>query len=116
MARNGAIRKRKKRDRVIAQLVERDGDGCFYCAVDFGSGRRQLTIDHWLPRHAGGTNAVENLRLACTKCNGLKQAQSSEEFLRSVRLARRRATIAREPLGGSRDPDQPTTAISCHTS
>lgn len=46
-----------------------DGD-CEYCGLHVGL--RAGTIDHYLPRALGGTDALRNLRWACITCNGLK--------------------------------------------
>lgn len=47
--------------------MKRDGPRCWIC------GRRltmiTATLDHVIPRSKGGTNALRNLRLACSPCN-----------------------------------------------
>ena len=51
-------------------LVRRDGPICFYCGRD----RRKpllMTIEHLEARAAGGSNRLENLRLADVLCNKL---------------------------------------------
>lgn len=52
-------------------LRERDGDFCFTGQHDW---RPQdiVTIEHWIPLSKGGTWAMENLRLACKRCNSDK--------------------------------------------
>jgi hypothetical protein len=43
------------------------GEKCWYC-LD----RPMSSVDHVLPRAAGGSNAVENIRPSCGRCNGEK--------------------------------------------
>ena len=68
-------------DRTFA-LVTRDGrrwlEGkCIHCgrrlaiAVD-GSVRSTATVEHIVPRTHGGTDALENLAVACARCNNTK--------------------------------------------
>lgn len=40
----------------------------------------RATIDHALPKSRGGTNADENLLLACAACNGAKDDMTDGEF------------------------------------
>lgn len=49
----------------------RDGLGCVYCGKDWSS-VNGLTLDHVVPRVAGGTNDVSNLVTCCRACNDLK--------------------------------------------
>lgn len=49
-------------------LFLRDFYQCQYCEKRFP--RRQLTIDHVLPRKLGGQTKWENLATACGDCNG----------------------------------------------
>ena len=39
-----------------------------------------MTVDHIIPLSRGGTNAMDNLRLACRTCNRSKGNLSDEEF------------------------------------
>jgi 5-methylcytosine-specific restriction endonuclease McrA len=47
---------------------------CVYC-----DSKKNLTIDHVLPRSRGGQNNWENLVTCCTKCNGKKGNRTPEE-------------------------------------
>jgi 5-methylcytosine-specific restriction endonuclease McrA len=61
-------------------LVRRDGPSCFYC----GRHRRKpllMTIEHLQPRAAGGSNRLENLKLADVLCNKLAGSLSVEAKL-----------------------------------
>lgn len=60
----------KNRDAEKRALARRDGAVCFYC----GRTRKNpltMTIEHLLSRSHGGSNAMENLRLADALCNKL---------------------------------------------
>lgn len=54
-------------------IARRDGGyRCAYCGDE--STRRQLTVDHVVPRVAGGSGMRANLVLACKPCNETKGA------------------------------------------
>ncbi len=60
----------RNRDVAKRAIARRDGPACFYC----GRPRRNpltMSIEHLQPRAAGGSNRIENLRLADTLCNKL---------------------------------------------
>jgi 5-methylcytosine-specific restriction endonuclease McrA len=72
-----------KRQRIFV----RDGFTCRYCGYDmtlhYAYPHLQiLTIDHVVPRYAGGTNDEGNLVTCCRRCNGRKGNRSVDEFLR----------------------------------
>ena len=50
----------------------RDGLCCVYCLRDWSESG--LTVDHIIPRSAGGTNECTNLVSACMSCNAAKRA------------------------------------------
>jgi 5-methylcytosine-specific restriction endonuclease McrA len=43
------------------------GSCCWWCRCDFSEDK--LTLDHLIPKSRGGSNSLENLRLACFPCN-----------------------------------------------
>jgi 5-methylcytosine-specific restriction endonuclease McrA len=57
-----------------ANLFRRDGNECQYC----GS-KKQLTIDHIIPRSKGGKTNWTNLVTACHRCNVVKGDKSPEQ-------------------------------------
>ena len=66
--RSGGIRVNRHR------VFKRDNNECVYC----GS-KKELTIDHVLPRSKGGKNTWDNLVTCCSKCNLKKGNKTPEE-------------------------------------
>jgi 5-methylcytosine-specific restriction endonuclease McrA len=70
-------------------LVERDGDQCWICGrtlvlyQNAGPGRAlpedYATLDHVVPASLGGHATLENLRLACPKCNRDRGATPADQ-------------------------------------
>src|SRR5882757_6164146 len=70
--RRSSIRHRHRREAVVAELIARDGERCWYCYCRFSEGGRALTLDHTEPLADGGRSSAANLRLACRTCNRRK--------------------------------------------
>jgi CRISPR/Cas system Type II protein with McrA/HNH and RuvC-like nuclease domain len=69
------INYRSKGIRVNRQRVfKRDNNECGYC-----SSKKDLTIDHVIPRSRGGKNTWDNLVTCCSKCNLKKGDKTPEE-------------------------------------
>ncbi len=66
------------------EVFARDRHTCQYC----GTLSRDLTIDHVVPRHRGGSHEWENLAAACRACNHRKGSKTLHEA---------RMTLLREP-------------------
>ena len=49
-------------------IYERDGNRCMYCGVK----RKDLNLDHVIPREHGGQSTWENIVCACVECNTRK--------------------------------------------
>lgn len=64
------------------EIFRRDNYTCQYC----GKRTMDLTIDHVIPRHLGGSHTWENVVAACSTCNhrkgGRSLAESGLELLR----------------------------------
>lgn len=58
----------------------RDGGQCSYCGKRVNRSTRH--IDHSVSRKNGGTNHLNNLRLACSDCNLAKGSLDAHEFAR----------------------------------
>jgi 5-methylcytosine-specific restriction endonuclease McrA len=65
-----------------AEVFRRDNFTCQYC----GTRTNQLTIDHIVPRHLGGSHSWENLVAACPKCNHKKGGRTIDQA--NLRLIR----------------------------
>lgn len=48
---------------------------CWYCGVESPN-----TVDHVTPTFLGGSNEIDNLVMACKKCNSSKRALTIDEF------------------------------------
>ena len=46
---------------------------------------RNLTIDHIIPEHRGGTDHIENLQLLCGHCNSVKGDRPQEYLVARLR-------------------------------
>lgn len=59
----------------------RDGVACCYCGRDLrGADPRDVTLDHLLPRSAGGSNHETNLVTACRACNSSRQDKAWADY------------------------------------
>jgi 5-methylcytosine-specific restriction endonuclease McrA len=65
------------------EVFARDGYACQYC----GRQTNDLTLDHVVPRHRGGTHTWDNLVTACKACNHRKGGKFLDEA--KLRLAHR---------------------------
>lgn len=66
--RRGSSMGAKDRRRRRRQLIKRDGPQCHWCRVPFDD-LVLPTFDHIIPRRKGGSDALDNLVLACAPCN-----------------------------------------------
>lgn len=64
----------------IATLRKRDGDLCFYCLNEMT--REEMTREHLLASHTGGSDRNENLVLAHARCNEAAGHLSTAEKVR----------------------------------
>lgn len=59
-----------ERRKLIIRLHKKYGACCFYCPKPLSV--EETTVDHYIPRAAGGSNHIDNLRPACFPCNNWK--------------------------------------------
>lgn len=84
-------------------------DSCRYCEAPLnGAGE----VDHLTPVARGGTNARNNLTLACMPCNRAKLGKTLEEFVdwrseRGLQISHRKPAYER--------PDPPVTKVQRRT-
>ena len=69
--------------------LPRDTCSCQYC----GHKASDLTLDHVVPRHRGGTHTWENLVSACRSCNHRKGGRTPEEARMKLRSTPRRPHV-----------------------
>ena len=74
------------------QLFGRQEGHCGGCGVVFPF--RNFTIDHIVPRSAGGTDHIDNLQLLCGACNSTKGTRSQAYLLATLR---KRGMLRAEP-------------------
>ena len=70
---------RSDRQQQAIQLIKVYGDVCYVCATVLDDDTR--TIDHFVPKSKGGTDAMINLRLACIDCNSEKKDTPYHDFV-----------------------------------
>ncbi len=54
-------------------IFHRDGFRCLYCMLQSNLRGDRLTLDHYKPKHKGGSHSPRNLMTACLGCNSAKQ-------------------------------------------
>ncbi len=80
-------RPRTKRGKAIKAWLFAKSDRCYWCdhpltlAVDGVWSENLATLEHLIPLSKGGTNGLDNLALACAKCNN---ERASEEPARAL--------------------------------
>jgi len=78
------------------RLYRRDNHECGYC----GS-KRNLTIDHIIPKSRGGQNTWMNLVTCCSSCNRLKDDRTPEEAGMKLNIKPYEPTIFSEIINSS---------------
>ena len=59
--------KYKSKGNKIDKRIELNGSVCCWCCKNIN--RKSITMKHLIPKSLGGSNAFENLYLACRHCN-----------------------------------------------
>lgn len=90
---------RNRGEAAAAKRNRARGTHCFYCGVRFGDGPLTRTVDHRVPRGAGGNEGLVNMVFACRACNERKADSPEDVFTTSVWLADRRAAVEAARLG-----------------
>ena len=57
----------KRKNAKKTYLIKNYGSCCWWCQRALPA--KKLTLDHLLPQSKGGSDSLENLRLACVPCN-----------------------------------------------
>ena len=66
----------------VEELVRRDGPACIWCGR--APWRRDLTLDHVVPRSRGGHLTVDNAVLACRMCNRRRGSRPVDAYVREL--------------------------------
>ena len=78
------------------RLFRRDGYECVYC----GS-KRNLTVDHIIPKSKGGENTWLNLTTCCSSCNRKKGDRTPDEANMKLRINPYEPSIFSEIISSS---------------
>jgi len=62
-------------------LVARDGEHCVWCRQQLTHVSPEATVDHVRCRSRGGSNTLDNLVLACARCNHRRSDQPADAWL-----------------------------------
>ena len=66
----------------VEQLIERDGPACVWCGRELW--RRDLTLEHVVPRSRGGHATAENAVVACRSCNKRRGSRPVDAYVRDL--------------------------------
>jgi hypothetical protein len=66
----------------VEQLIERDGPACVWCGRELW--RRDLTLEHVVPRSRGGHMTPENALVACRPCNRRRGSRPVDAYVREL--------------------------------
>lgn len=82
----------------VDQLIERDGPACVWCGRE--PWRRDLTLEHVVPRSRGGHATPENAVVACRSCNRRRGSKPVDAYVRDLLRegANVNVTVLRETL------------------
>jgi 5-methylcytosine-specific restriction endonuclease McrA len=69
----------------LDDVIERDGGRCAWCGAE--PWRRDLTLEHVLPRSGGGVTTVDNALVACRRCNRDRGSKPVVAYVRALREA-----------------------------
>ena len=91
MQRLGRPGQRKDDDRcpeMRTRLAEAQNWKCCYCGCRMTNdlGWKQATFEHIIPRQAGGRDVVDNLVIACNRCNNLRKSQWRPEHAETLEI------------------------------
>lgn len=68
----------KNKKEILKTILSKQESICYLCGNHLDL--EDITVDHVKPIACGGTNAIENLKIACKECNVKKGSKSLEEF------------------------------------
>lgn len=96
----------------VEELIERDGPECVWCGRALW--RRDLTLEHVIPRSRGGHLVAENAVVACRSCNRRRGSKPVDAYVREllregadVRVGTLEAALERLATSGRRAHREP---------
>jgi hypothetical protein len=66
----------------VHDVIARDGPACVWCGRE--PWRRDLTLEHVVPRSRGGHRTPENALIACRKCNRRRGSLPVDAYAREL--------------------------------
>jgi 5-methylcytosine-specific restriction endonuclease McrA len=66
----------------VDELIDRDGPACVWCGRE--PWRRDLTLEHVVPRSRGGHLTPENALVACRACNRRRGSRPVDAYVREL--------------------------------
>jgi hypothetical protein len=66
----------------LDELIARDGGACVWCGRE--PWRRDLTLEHVVPRSRGGHATPENALVACRSCNRRRGSRPVDAYVRDL--------------------------------
>jgi hypothetical protein len=69
----------------LDEIIDRDGARCAWCGAE--PWRRDLTLEHVLPRSGGGVTTGDNALVACRRCNRERGSKPVVAYVRALRDA-----------------------------
>jgi HNH endonuclease len=67
----------------LDEIIDRDGARCAWCGAE--PWRRDLTLEHVLPRSGGGVTTGDNALVACRACNRRRGSKPVVAYVRALR-------------------------------
>lgn len=77
-------------------LYEREGHQCYHCGKQLKP--NQVSVDHYLPKCAGGSNDLYNLVCSCKRCNRYKKSAIPDDW-KAVHIRLFQRLIADRKIG-----------------
>ncbi len=83
---------------------------CIHCRAKLvvpldGNAAPDVTVEHIVPRHHGGTNEPRNLALACARCNAEKGLRHDHRKREDPRRKEVEAALLKRRMDRWKDPD-----------
>jgi|SRR3712207_4140009 len=66
----------------VDDVIARDGPACVWCGRELW--RRDLTLEHVVPRSRGGHMTEENALVACRPCNRRRGSKPVDAYVRDL--------------------------------